>query len=114
MAKIFKGNETFWNGQEKKKPSHEDYTQEAQKVQREANVPSGGPMEKPSGKTMAGVFAMANEVPHQTVNKPPTSGSIYRASDSDYKATVGMDVELAMPSSNPSPRQHVNFFSFYL
>ena len=51
---------------------------------------------------MASVFAMTNEV-HQAANKPPISATIYRASDSNDEATVGMDVELATPSSYFSP-----------
>ena len=74
--------------------------QEAHEVQKEANTPSGRPMKKPSGKTMANAFAMTNKVLYQAANKPPTSASVYRASDSKDKATVGMDVELATPSSD--------------
>ena len=67
-------------------------------MQREANASSGAPIEKPSGRTMASVFAIANEVLHQAANKPPTSASIYRAFNSDDEATVVMNVELATPS----------------
>ena len=77
---------------------------------REANAPSGAAMEKPSGRTMASVFAMVNEVLHQVANKPFTSASVYRESDSDDKAMVGIDVELATPSSNISLEQHISFF----
>ena len=79
-------------------------------MQRKANAPSAVPMKKLSRRTMASAFVMANEFLHQVVNKPPTSASVYRASDSDDEATVGMDVELATPSSNPSPKQHVSLF----
>ena len=71
-------------------------------------------MEKPSKSTIAGAFAMRNEVLHRTANKPPTYASVYRVSDSDDEATVRIDVELATPSSDPSLGQHVSFFSFYL
>jgi hypothetical protein len=50
-------------------------------------------MKKPSGRTMTTVFA-----------------SVHETSDSDDEGTVGMDVELATPSSNPSPEQHVSLF----
>ena len=103
MAKIFKGNRTFWKGQEKKIPFHEGCAQEAHEVQREAKAPSGGPMEKPSRRTMTSAFGMANKVLHQAANKPHISASLYRASHSDDETTVGIDVELATPSSNPSP-----------
>ena len=79
-------------------------------MQREANAPSGAPMKKPSGGTMASAFASTNELLHQAANKPPTSASVCIASDSDDEATVGMDVELATPSSDPSPEQHVSLF----
>ena len=42
---------------------------------------------------------MTNEVLHQVANKPPTSASVYKMYDSDDEATVGMDAELATPSS---------------
>ena len=58
-------------------------------------------MEKPSGKPMASVFAMTNEVLHQVANKTPTSANMYRTPDSDDEVTVGMDVELGTPSSDP-------------
>ena len=67
-------------------------------------------MEKPSGRTMASAFAIANKDLHQTANKPPTSASVYRASNSNDEATVGMDVELATPSSDLSPEQYVSLF----
>jgi len=67
-------------------------------------------MEKPGGRTMASAFAMTNEVLHQAANKPTTSASMCRASDSDDEAMVGMDVEFATPSSDPSPEQQVNIF----
>ena len=50
-------------------------------------------MKKPSGRTMATAFA-----------------SVHETSDSDDEGTGGMDVELATPSSNPFPEQHVSMF----
>ena len=72
-------------------------------MQWEANAPNGAPMEKPNGRTMARAFAMANEVRHRAANKPITSASVCKTSDSDDEATVGMDVEFATPTSDPSP-----------
>ena len=72
-------------------------------MQREANAPSGSPMKKLSIRTMVSAFAPTNELLHQAVNTPPTSVSVCTTSDSDDEATVGMDVELATPSSDPSP-----------
>jgi hypothetical protein len=43
-------------------------------------------MKKPSGRTMATPFA-----------------SVHKTFDSDDEGTVGMDMELATPSLNPSP-----------
>ena len=74
------------------------------------NAPSGGSMEKPSGRTMASAFAMTNEVLYPTANKPPTSASVYKTSDSDDEAIVGMDVELATPSLHIFLEQYVSFF----
>lgn len=68
----------------------------------EANAPNGAPMEKPNKKTMAKSFAMANEFFYQTMNKPPTSANVYKASDSNDETTISMNVKLATPSSNPS------------
>ena len=53
---------------------------------------------------------MANENLYQTGNKPPTSANVYRVSDSDNKATNGMDVELATSLSDHSLEQHVSIF----
>ena len=78
-------------------------------MRREANAPSGAPTEKPNGRIMANAFVMAKEVLHQAANKPPTSASVYKMYDSDDEATVGIDAELATPSSL-SPKQHVNLF----
>jgi hypothetical protein len=98
LVKIFKANLTFWNGEEKKRPFHKGCPQEAHGVEREANVPSGPPMEKPNERTMANTFYMENEVLRIAVDKPPISTSVYRASDSDDEATINMDVELATTS----------------
>ena len=70
-------------------------------MQREANAPKGGLMEEPSRKTMASAFAITNKILHQTANKSPTSASVYRASNTNDEATIGMDVELATPPSDP-------------
>jgi len=103
----------FWNNQEKKKPFHEGCANEAHGMQREANVPSGAPMEKPNGRIMASAFVITNEVLHQAANKPLTSASVYKMYDSDDEAImVGIDAELATPSSL-SPKQHVSLLLFY-
>jgi len=94
---------------ERKKPFHEGCAHEAHGMQREANVPSGAPMEKPNGRIMASAFVITNEVLHQAVKKPPTSASVYKLYDSDDEAMVGIDAELATPSSL-SPKQHVSLF----
>ena len=64
-------------------------------------------MEKPNGRIMASAFVITNEVLHQAANNPPTSASVYKLYDSDDEAMVGIDAELAMPSSF-SPKQHVS------
>ena len=63
----------------------------------EANAPTGAPMEKPSGRIMATVF-----------------GDVHRASGSDDVGMVGMDVDFAPPSSQPSPEHPVSLFLFSL
>jgi hypothetical protein len=56
----------------------------------EADAPSGAPMDRPGGGMMA------------------------TASESDDVAMVGVDVDFAPPSSDPSPEQPVSYFSFSL
>ncbi len=70
-------------------------------------------MEKPNGRIMASAFVITNEVLHQAANKPPTSASVFKMYDRDDEAMVGIDAELATPSSL-SPKQHVSlFYSMY-
>ena len=95
-----------------KKPFHEGCAHEGHGLQRETNVPSGALMEKPNGRIMVSAFVMTNEVLHQAANKPPTFASVYKMYNSDDEATVGIDAELATPSSL-SPKQRVSL-SFIL
>ena len=96
------GKFNVWNGHEEKIPFRKGCAKEAHGVQREANVSSGAPMKKLSGGTMASAFASTNNLLHQAATKPPTSGSVCTTSNSDDEATVGMDVDLTTPSSDPS------------